>query len=427
MEIPVQQFPILTPGQMSPFNQALTSGLEMYGKTNKALYDPMKMKAEAASKMAYANLMGPQFLAKAMGNENLLANLTENQKTQGLNTIYQAGSGQAQNGSLMNSLTDWYKKTFKNSSSIPVQQSNEPAPSEPSAPQGDQTQEAIQAWLKSKEASDQIAQQGQATIPPADKLLAWYQNQEAQQQGAPNVPASAPAAPRPQSFNQDQPLGETRPRTFAENSGDFKSIVAEGKEAGVLRAKDIQELNTDAYNGRSLQTTSDYMMGLVTSPTFNAMRQVPLMGQHELGWYQKFGNKQEKDIAGKFLGGQGKLVSDYVKTFGGRALATEIELAKSVKVNESDMPEVAAGKMKAMDYLTKMVTQRADLTAQYMKEYHYNKGEAEKLADKQVNGEKIRADIEDRWSPEITVKNKKTGETKKLKPSEARKLGVSDV
>ena len=60
----------------------------------KAQYAPLTTQAEAASKLAYANLMGPQFLAKIMGNDSALANMSEDQKKAALQKIYQAGSGQ---------------------------------------------------------------------------------------------------------------------------------------------------------------------------------------------------------------------------------------------------------------------------------------------------------------------------------------------
>ena len=40
----------------------------------KAQYAPVTAQAEAASKLAYANLMGPQFLAKILGNDAAVGN-----------------------------------------------------------------------------------------------------------------------------------------------------------------------------------------------------------------------------------------------------------------------------------------------------------------------------------------------------------------
>ncbi len=70
----------------------------------KKQYLPTTMQAEAASKLAYANLMGPQFLAKIMGNDSALANMSEDQKRSALEKIYQAGSGQGGGSNPLNQM-----------------------------------------------------------------------------------------------------------------------------------------------------------------------------------------------------------------------------------------------------------------------------------------------------------------------------------
>lgn len=80
MQIPVQQFPILTPGQMNPYHQALQGGLEMYGKMNEAKYAPQKAQADIASKAAYATYSPYSYLSKAMNDPGFLAILSKNPK-----------------------------------------------------------------------------------------------------------------------------------------------------------------------------------------------------------------------------------------------------------------------------------------------------------------------------------------------------------
>lgn len=66
----------------------------------KAQYAPLTAQAEAASKLAYANLMGPQFLAKLMQNEGALGNLSEDQKKNILNKVYSTGTGLSGGGNV---------------------------------------------------------------------------------------------------------------------------------------------------------------------------------------------------------------------------------------------------------------------------------------------------------------------------------------
>jgi hypothetical protein len=49
MQLPVQQFPILTPGQMNPYNQAVQSGLEAYTKNIQAAYAKPEIESKISS------------------------------------------------------------------------------------------------------------------------------------------------------------------------------------------------------------------------------------------------------------------------------------------------------------------------------------------------------------------------------------------
>lgn len=98
---PVQQFPILTPGQMNPFHQALQSGLENFQNNMKTAYLPYQLQADVASKQAYAQNYGKQLLSSVLGNPLVVAQLasTPEGKTQ-LNSLLSqfaaAPSGQQQ-------------------------------------------------------------------------------------------------------------------------------------------------------------------------------------------------------------------------------------------------------------------------------------------------------------------------------------------
>ena len=59
----------------------------------KKQYAPLTTQAEAASKLAYANLMGPQFLAKLLGNDSAIANMGSSQAKQALQQAVNAGMG----------------------------------------------------------------------------------------------------------------------------------------------------------------------------------------------------------------------------------------------------------------------------------------------------------------------------------------------
>lgn len=60
-------------------NAVTAENLDNEIKRIQAQYAPLTTQAEAASKLAYANLMGPQFLSKLLGNEAVLANFPDAQ------------------------------------------------------------------------------------------------------------------------------------------------------------------------------------------------------------------------------------------------------------------------------------------------------------------------------------------------------------
>lgn len=91
MQLPVEQFPILTAGQMNPFHQALQSGLENYQNNMKTAYMPYAYQADIASKQAYANNYARQIAATVLGNPLAVASMmqTDTGKAQLNNLISQ--------------------------------------------------------------------------------------------------------------------------------------------------------------------------------------------------------------------------------------------------------------------------------------------------------------------------------------------------
>lgn len=69
-------YPILTPGQMNPFNQALSSGLDTYQNMVKSAYAPSLTASEIASKNAYAQNVGRQSLSSVLSNPLAVSQMT---------------------------------------------------------------------------------------------------------------------------------------------------------------------------------------------------------------------------------------------------------------------------------------------------------------------------------------------------------------
>jgi hypothetical protein len=114
MQLPVENFPILTPGQMNPFHQALQSGLENYQTNMKTAYTPYALQADIASKQAYAQNLQRQIAAQALSSP-AAATMSNDQITNLLNMIQGGGSqGQmvglpGQSNGPGGGLIDWLK------------------------------------------------------------------------------------------------------------------------------------------------------------------------------------------------------------------------------------------------------------------------------------------------------------------------------
>lgn len=409
----------------------------------KAQYAPLTTQAEAASKLAYANLMGPQFLAKLMGNDSAVGNMSDAQAKSALATLYKAGTGQG-NGNIFNlmpgmssntqspppqSFSGWLTNGIKN---IFGGSQNNQMPGQPqSAPQMQQqgqmqdqympgrddvgvnkeAQAAHEEWLNSPEGQAEIRKGEQANIPDDQEVMQWKRNKDGMQNGM-NI-----------NLNEGQKSG----KTYAENTGTFKGVVQEGTELGKIRAKDIESLNNAVFNAETNQGTLDEISNILASPTFERIRQLPLAGRHELGYYAKEGSPEEQQMVGKFNTLTGNLIKDASRDFAGQFRKGEQQLLNGMKPSPSDTIDTAKGKTETLSILNKMLAERSRLTSKIMSQYHVNKLEALEHADRQLNGDAIRKEVHDKLNPTITIRNKKTGQTRTLSIAEARKLGVPNV
>jgi hypothetical protein len=376
-------------------------------KASEAHLNPLKTIAQAASQMTYSKLMQPQYLAKLMGNSDVAANLSQDQREQVLKTLYGAGTGQGTGQGTGNQLLQGFY--------------GEPTQESPF----DNFKNILTNWLtggKPPQNNNQQPMQQPSYMPPQNQAPSQNRgvvnnNQPEQVSGIPGNESLAPPENNiPQSSNKED--------IYADKAARLASIKKEGEKSGTNRADDIKELDTAAYNGRDAQVSLNDLGAIVSSPEFKKIRNVPLAGQHELGWYSLNGTPEEKQMIGKFLTLSGDIVAKASKNFAGPFRVGEQKLLFSMKPNASDMPDVAIGKIEALSTMNTLLSERAALTSKMMSQYHINKGQASDMADKQLNGAEIRRQIHDRFNPQVTIKNKKTGEIMTLTPAEARNRGV---
>lgn len=418
----------------------------------KAQYAPITAQADAASKLAYANLMGPQFLAKIMGNDSALANMSEEQKRAALDIVRKAGMGQGsgmnafnqmQQGQGLptgigqpstNTLSGWFANKLKNSFDqnpltnpfVQQQDAIQPLPQQKQINQSelegqntpnnkginnisDQELSAYDEWLRSPEGLVELEKGENGKYPTPKQALEWQQQKNTQHEMQLTLTKSQ------------------KPKTYAENTGQFKGIVQEAVESGKIRAKDIDDLNTAVFNAETNAITLNDINDILASPEFEQIRQVPLAGHHELSYYAREGTPEQQDMVGRYYTLTGNLIKDASRDFAGQFRKGEQSLLQGMKPGPSDTVDVAKGKSGTLTILNKMLMERSRLTSKIMAQNHVNKLQAMEEADKLVNGEQIRREVHDRLNPTVTIRNKKTGETKTISAAEARKLGVPNV
>ncbi|CAK0751012.1 hypothetical protein CCP3SC1AL1_1810005 [Gammaproteobacteria bacterium] len=194
-------------------------------------------------------------------------------------------------------------------------------------------------------------------------------------------------------------FAQGREPSYAENTGTYKGAVAEGLESGKIRAKDIEELNNTVFNAENNANTLNKINDILGSPEFEEIRNTPLAGHHELAYYAKEGTKAQQTMVGRFYTLTGNIIKDASRDFAGQFRKGEQVLLQSMKAGPSDTVDSAKGKMATLTELNKMLMERSRLTSKYMSANHANKLEASEWADKQIDGDAIRKEANDRLNP----------------------------
>lgn len=328
-------------------------------------FAPMRLSAEAASKLAYARLMGPQFVSKLISNPAIFPNISDAEKAQLINAATSAGTG----------------NVF-------------------SQPQGMMGIPSMQQNIQPLPVNNQLLN----TAPVAEQSLPFNNNQQ---------PMQYP------------PIEQNS--SFAENQGRYQGIVKEQEALGAERAKQISELGDVIGNAQRSEQTLNDLGSILSSPIFEQMRTLPVGGKAELNYWSKFGTPEQQQMVGQFNTLAGNLVKDASRDFAGQFRRGEQQLLEGMKPNANDTVNTARGKVESLQFLNRMLMQRSRLAADIMRTQHVDKAKAIDLADQQLNGDAIRQAVHDKLNPRITIRNSKTGETKTVSREEARAMGVPNV
>jgi hypothetical protein len=382
----------------------------------KANYAPLTMQAQAASQLAYAKLMGPQYVAKLLQNDGILANLPDAEKKALLGMVTNAGVSATQGGNALgqmpqqdpqhtgigqpstNNFAGFLKNAFKGligqgqTQNQPINpfaqsaQAMQPMPKNQNAltmPQGNPPMNATPG----KRPKDGVTVEGQQ----------WY-NAKGEPVYAEEEQVNEPGDNAMELKLTEGQRGKKEP-TWEENTGKFKGVVREGEELGKIRAASVKELDQDYQQALQLKQPIDLLGKIITNPKFQNLRNLPGFQKLQMNGKATFGTPEEKKLIGEFQAAARQVVSATVKGFGGRILASEIPLSESMKLSDNDSIEAMLGKEPVIKAFNEMTLQRSRIASKLMKDYHLDKGDALEQADKMVDGEAIRKKVDQELNP----------------------------
>jgi hypothetical protein len=388
-------------------NRALRKYNEAKGE-----YAPMSLRAEAASKLAYANLMAPQFLAKAMQDPYFMGNLSEEQKAMVKNLVYNAGTGQG-TGNAVAQLPNAPQQNQSHSGSFINALKNIFGIGNPQQTMPQQGSNAINMPPQQAQVQPQQQQPQQNTVPIQNngESFAQVQGSAVDDKGRPvdnnGRPIPEPTAEELQSLDDfskgNPPIKMTvntgnkapiKPGTYAKKGGEFQGKFEEEKEMGKIRAKQRGELDNQVEQAIASEAPVKHLGEIIKNPMFQNMRKFPWFQKQQLGIKATNGSREEQKLIGDFQTTAMKAVAETIKSFGGRILDKEVTLANDMKISPNDTIGVIIGKYPSIVAFNEMTKQRASIASKIMKEEGASKGEALQRADKQVNGEAIRDRVE---------------------------------
>ncbi len=383
-------------------------------------YAPQTLQAEAASKLAYANLLGPQFVAKLLGNDAAVANLGSDRANDALNTVANAGmrqsvnpfsqsqqySGIGQPSTNAKSASLWDRFTNAISHRPPQQSGNENAINMP-------------PMAANNDSNPNVSYEGPGPIDSGNPFVgrAGYRPPAPQQQ--------PPSNPMEMELTEGQ-AGQSEP-TWEEKTGKFKGTIEQGKESGKYRAEALRDIGKAQIALSNSGAALNSMTKIITSPEWQEMRnKIPAFQDKQLGILKVTGTDAQKKLIGEYTAAAESLIANTVAGMGTRHLVREYDLAQRQKINDSDTTQSAEGKLKNVIQLHDIAEKKNDLIAGFLRKGD-DEADAVKKANKLVDVDAIDRQTDKILERKVSVTNRKTGETKLMTVKEAQKLGVPNV
>lgn len=379
--------PSLSPEQAGGLPSLIGSILNGATEAKKARYQQMLQEAQAKQAMANVGYLGEETKGKNIENQYL---------PQKMQATIDLSKANAQKAKLMQMIQEQLLGSG-DSGGAPqsTPQVNQPSMQSGTTPSFPQGQYAL--------TPEQIQRLAKAMPPPKS-------NQPTQMMNAPDMSQpeqnqSTRGLNYAKAATAMHLLGLGKPQVVDAN-GKYMAITPFGNiDTGVagLTAKDTALAKEDAKKisglentvliGSQKQATFDALNEDLGSPQFEEMRQNPILGKHEIGWYQKFGTKSQQEMIGRIKTHLGDIVKNFAQDFKGQFRVGEQALANEMKPYVGDSLDVMKGKSEALTYMNQLLTKRAEMEAQLMRSNNISALEARIAADKIIKPAEIRKEV----------------------------------
>jgi len=358
-----------------------------------AQYAPLTVPAEAASKLAYANLMGPQFLAKLMNNPDILAGMKNPQDAVNYLNAIARTQGNASNALLNNPLVSNQSplskivNNVKNAFGFGNQQSQSP--------------------------TNALIQPTQQNNP--DRGYSYDQNG--------NNMVATPAEVNAVA-NRLPVQSNAQGGNFFTNVGQQLGKKEQEIELGKSRGQAINELGKQYAQDVEAMAPLNHLAQISQSPIFMNMRKdIPFFQHLQIQTLSKIGNPEQQRIIGDFITSTRNAIANTVNSFQGRAMAKEFDFANTMKVSDNDTIGVMLGKLESLMTFKKAAMQRNQIANQLMgAPNNMNEGDAYRKANEAVNMDKIRDNVANQLAMPIRIRNKRTNEIRFVTPKEYNEM-----
>ena len=158
-------------------------------------------------------------------------------------------------------------------------------------------------------------------------------------------------------------------------------------------AKKVSNLEDIVLSSSQKADTLNSLNSDLGSSAFEEIRRHPVLGRHEISWFEKFGTPEQQKIIGRLKTNMGNIIKDSARDFAGQFRIGEQALLNDMKPNIGDSLDVMKGKAEALTFLNTIMSKRAELEANYIRSYNLTPLQAKLAADREINPKEIKKEI----------------------------------